>query len=799
MSADDAASTPAQPAGPRASRWGWLFALLALAVPAVVVYALCHQSRIPMLGLYRDTTQAPSVVSEVMPWGPAAAAGLQAGDAILSVNGAPFEVGYDRQPDKTYTLEIERDGRRLALTMRTASMLWVGRWQVFSAIVVALAFWGTSTLLLWRRFPQEDVRLLFLSFQAMALALLPGLAYPRFQLPPPWMVALEYAGLFLAAPLFFHYHLTFPVRLGSRRRRRRVLAPLYGLGLLAAAVALPRREPWTSPAAYYIVIVAAMALGAIGFVYVRRATPADRRRLRVVLAGTFLGLAPPLLGFVLPTIVAGYTPDVPRWLVSLCLAVVPASYLYATMHHNLFGIDRLLNRTLIYAILSLGLFALYIGPLALLVRYLPGAVSEATLAQAAVVTVVTLLVGLTFDRARRGVQQWVDTLFYGGWYDYPGVVETVSDALARSLEREELAEVLGCRVPHLMQLTGAQLTIGEQDVLLPCASGGAPGEKLDGSEAVPASNPPSQRPSGRQPGWPGTSAPGAIPSLSFPLAFDGQVRGRWIVGPRRDGEDFSPSDRRILRTLARQAEITLNKVLLIERLQRRVDEIRAVQRQLLRSREEERARLARDLHDGPIQALVGLNLALGLLRDTWDDAPARPGDPVEALGAMRSEVRGLLSELRQVCAELRPPMLDTLGLEAAVRALAQDWSAQHGVAVQLEFPAEASLRSLPEEVTVNLYRVVQEALSNVARHAAARQVTIRLARQNPGLVLTVRDDGRGFCVPADLHHAQYSGPAARGHFGLVGLAERAELIGGRWTVESAPGRGTLLRLAWPGS
>jgi len=694
------------------------------------------------------------------------------------VNGEPFDAGYDRQPGKTYVLEIERPsapagGQRLALTIQASTMLWVHRWQVLSAILVALAFWGTSTLLLWRRRhagPPLDVRLLFLSFQATALALLPVLAFPRFQLPPPWMVIVEYGGLFLAAPLFLHYHITFPVRLGAGRRRRRALGALYGLGLLAAAVSLPRPEPWTSPAVFYIFAVAALALGIIGFVYVRRASPEDRRRLRVVIAGTFLGLAPPLLGFVLPTFVVGYTPDVPRWLVSLFLGIVPISYLYATAHHNLFGIDRLLNRTLIYAILSLGLFVLYVGPLALLFRYLPGAVSEAALAQALLVTLVTLLVGLTFDRLRTLVQKWVDTLFYGGWYDYPGVVETVSDALARSLEREQLAHVLGCQVPRLMQLAGAQLVIGERDASPTCA----PGDESDVGEVAPA------------------AAPGPVRSLSFPLTFDGQVRGRWIVGPRRDGEDFSPADRRILHTLARQAELTLNKVLLVERLRRRVDEIRAVQQQLLRSREEERARLARDLHDGPIQALVGLNLALGLLTDAWDDGAARAGSTAEAMGAMRAEVRGLLAELRLVCAELRPPMLDTLGLGAAVRALVEEWSAQHGVAVDLDLPADAAVRSLPEDVAVNLYRVVQEALANVARHAAAHRVTVCLTRQNPGLTLTVRDDGQGFCVPDDLHRL-----VAQGHFGLVGLGERVELIGGRWVVESAPGKGTLLLLVWP--
>jgi signal transduction histidine kinase len=270
------------------------------------------------------------------------------------------------------------------------------------------------------------------------------------------------------------------------------------------------------------------------------------------------------------------------------------------------------------------------------------------------------------------------------------------------------------------------------------------------------------------------------------------VRGLWIVGPRRDGEGFSPADRRILHTLARQAEVALNKVLLIERLRRRVDEIQAVQRQLLRSREEERARLARDLHDGPIQALVGLNLEIGLLMATYERFSAERGSPVEALGTMRAEVRGLLSELRQVCGELRPPMLDTLGLGAAVHALVEEWSAEYDIAVHLDIPPNLTMRTLPGDVAVNLYRVVQEALANVARHAAAQRVAVRLTWGNPGLSLTIEDDGQGFFVPDDLHQL-----AARGHFGLVGLAERAELIGAQWMLESAPGQGTTLRLVWP--
>jgi signal transduction histidine kinase len=159
---------------------------------------------------------------------------------------------------------------------------------------------------------------------------------------------------------------------------------------------------------------------------------------------------------------------------------------------------------------------------------------------------------------------------------------------------------------------------------------------------------------------------------------------------------------------------------------------------------------------------------------------------------MRDEVQDLLAELRHVCAELRPPMLDMLGLGSAVRALVDEWSAQHRVTVDLELPPDPMTCTLPEEVAVNLYRVVQEALSNVARHAAARHVKIHMTCESRRLALTIRDDGRGFDVPDDLYRLP-----PKGHFGLVGLAERVDLIGGQSTIESAPGQGTTLRLTWP--
>jgi signal transduction histidine kinase len=623
--------------------------------------------------------------------------------------------------------------------------------SLLNALVVAGTFWAVGALLLWRRFWDPVARLFFLMTQSIGTGLVFFLAYPEAPSRLDWMVIAISVGFHLAGSLLFHFYLTFPVVLGNPRQRRRLLTAVYSLMFVALACRLSGTA-WGLRLTYLYNTTEIMgAVATLFYAYWRRATPDAQRRLRLVVFGGAASAVPGFLFYLLPTIL-GSPQRMPDWMVGPFILIAPLSYFVAIVRHNLFDLDRLLNRTLVYAILSLGILLLYLGPFLLLYRWMP----DDWLAQVLIVAGLTLLVGMGFDWTRGRVERFVDRIFYGGWYDYPGVVETISDALARSIEREQLTEVLTRRVPALMQLRQGQLLLADGEIT------------------------------------PSASLP---PQLQFPLAFQAQTRGVWIVGARRDGEDFGFSDRRILKTLARQAEVALGNVLLVEMLRRQLDEIREsretlaqAQRQLLYSREEERARLARDLHDGPIQDLVGLNMQLGLLLSSA--APALS----ESLASMRLQVRALLSDLRHVCAELRPPMLDTMGLGAALRVLGGEWSSQTGLPVHLDLPPDVTLRTLPGQVAVNLYRLAQEALANVARHAAAHSVGIQLEWVDGSLILTICDDGRGFAVPATFLNL-----AAQGHFGLLGMQERIGLIGGECTIDSATGQGTSVRAVWRGA
>lgn len=234
-----------------------------------------------------------------------------------------------------------------------------------------------------------------------------------------------------------------------------------------------------------------------------------------------------------------------------------------------------------------------------------------------------------------------------------------------------------------------------------------------------------------------------------------------------------------------------------DELRRQMEEVAAEKRgidqayrQLVRGREEERERLAHELHDQAIQSLVGLKFHL---------AEKAPDARVE----LQSRIDGVIDGLRRLCADLRPPALDRLGLVAALRSYVDGFSERTGLPVELRVNGDPSAsdsmssphrsgqaRRLSSEVELSLFRVAQEALTNAWKHAQAPKVKVILQFSEEAVKLTVIDRGRGFEVPERLGTL-----AEAGHFGLVGMRERMELIGGMLRVISGPGQGTTI-VAW---
>ncbi len=198
--------------------------------------------------------------------------------------------------------------------------------------------------------------------------------------------------------------------------------------------------------------------------------------------------------------------------------------------------------------------------------------------------------------------------------------------------------------------------------------------------------------------------------------------------------------------------------------------------------EEERRRLARDLHDDTIQSLIALNQQVQLAQLTLNGHPA-----AEQLTTMQQMTAQIIADLRRLTRALRPIYLEDLGLVTALDMLARDTGKT--LQIPVEYRTLGVERRLSSEVELAFYRIVQEALSNVARHAGATRAEVILEFDESAIKLTINDDGCGFAVPESPAEM-----APVGHFGLLGIQERAEAIGARFVIDSAPEAGTRLTI-----
>lgn len=221
----------------------------------------------------------------------------------------------------------------------------------------------------------------------------------------------------------------------------------------------------------------------------------------------------------------------------------------------------------------------------------------------------------------------------------------------------------------------------------------------------------------------------------------------------------------------------------------RTDEIRREREQLRRqllekvitTQEDERRRIARELHDSTSQNLTSLMVGLKNIETICDDPRLR--STVDELRGVASET---LDEVHEISARLRPRILDDLGLPDALERLAHDWQVRHKIPVDLVI--HMGTERLPGEIETAIYRIVQESMTNVARYAEARSVSVLVERQGGDVVAIVEDDGQGFDLTQEMSDR---------HLGLVGMRERAELLGGKLTIESQAGKGVEIHVKIP--
>jgi two-component system NarL family sensor kinase len=389
----------------------------------------------------------------------------------------------------------------------------------------------------------------------------------------------------------------------------------------------------------------------------------------------------------------------------------------AVLRHRLYDIDRLINRTVVYGLLTAGGIAVYVG----VVKGAEWLLAEGVGLGGSLLATAVVAVG--FAPARDRLQRWVDRRLYGERHDPVRAMARLGERLRDAPGGDVLAGVLQT-VCETLRLPAASLRVE------------------DGTEVA------------------AYGRPGAA-SESIPLGHEGQQVGALLVSPRSGQHRLGAADRRVLEVLAAPVAVALHAVLLSQELQRSRE-------RLVAAREEERRRLRRDLHDGLGPILTAVTLKADAARSVLDAAPDRAD---ELLAELRGDAKQAIGDLRRIIYDLRPASLDELGLLGALGEQVDRFGRQ-GLSVTLVAPP--ALPVLPAAVEVAAYRIVTEALANIARHAHAGRASVTVSVDD-GFCLEVQDDGTT---------SSPNGNGWRPGVGLVSMAERAAEVGG--TLQAGP-------------
>jgi signal transduction histidine kinase len=535
---------------------------------------------------------------------------------------------------------------------------------------------------------------------------------------------------------------------------------LASIGVLAPTLLLPHSflSLWRHPLLNAVLsagIVGALLL-AQAYRYKRVSNAAQRQQTKWVVFGTVVALGGyggfTALDLLLKSALLASLLSNTAFFVLMLL--IPISIAVAVLRYRLYDIDVVINRTLVYGALTAsvaGIYILAVGGLGLLFH------SSGTLLNSLVGTAV---VAIVFAPLRDRLQRGVNRLMYGERDDPYAVISRLGQRLEATLEPGTMLPTIVETVAQALKLPYVAIALKEKKNPLheeqSAEQGGEEGFAVVASWGSPVDYPP----------------------LRLPLAYGHETIGEFIIAPRARGEDFAPADRRLLEDLARQTEVAAYAVRLTDDLQR-------ARERLVTAREEERRRLRRDLHDGLGPQLSGQALAIDAIRSLLKRDPAAAE---ELLVDLKAQTRGAAADIRCLVYALRPPALDSLGLVGALHKSAAQCERDDSLRVDVEAPE--TIPPLPAAVEVACYRIAEEALTNVVRHAEARTCALSLTIDEGELRLEVRDDGRG--LPDSR-----AGESRRAGVGLTTMRERAAELGGKVVVEALPEGGTCVRAELP--
>jgi signal transduction histidine kinase len=415
---------------------------------------------------------------------------------------------------------------------------------------------------------------------------------------------------------------------------------------------------------------------------------------------------------------------------------LPVAITFAILRYKLWNIDLIINRTLVYGILTalvLGIYVAVVGGLS--------AVFNATDNQVFAL-IATGIVAFSFQGLHQRVQRTVNRMMFGQRDEPQVVLSSLSRQLQTAILPEDLLQTSTATISTSLKIPYVAIAVQQGANIFKQAEYGRNG----------------------------------FPTQTFALIHQNETVGELIVGQRSPNETLNPADQSVLASIAGQ----LGAVVYAVRLQ---SDLQTAREKLVIAREEERRRLRRDLHDGLGPALASQTLKIDAALDSLTV------DPDEARGLLtdvKAQSQKLVTDVRRLVYELRPPALDEIGLVGALSsAVAQLRATEKGLNILIETPP--SLPELPAAVEVAAYRITMEAITNVIKHADAHNCTVRLTvTEKPAqLRLEIQDDGKGLPLPVT------SG------IGLQSMRERAEELGGMFDISAAASGGTRVEVSLP--
>jgi signal transduction histidine kinase len=420
--------------------------------------------------------------------------------------------------------------------------------------------------------------------------------------------------------------------------------------------------------------------------------------------------------------------------------LIPLSFGISILRYHLWDIDVIINRTLVYSGLSfsiIGIYVLVVGVFQTLLQLHSNLVIS---------LIATSLIAVFFQPLRNHLQRGVNRMMYGERDDPYAVLSQLGQRLEATLVPETVLSVIVETVTQALKLPYAAIALKQDDIFKITASCGSPRDDL----------------------------------LRLPLTYQSEIIGELILVSRVPGEALTLADHRLLSDIAHQAGVAAHAVRLTTDLQRSREH-------LVTAREEERRRLRRDLHDGLGPTLSALTLKVGSARFLLTSNPAAADI---LLSELEGNIKSAVADIRRLVYDLRPPALDELGLIGAIREYAVECSelrrsgSDGNRTLDITVDVPEFLPPLSAAVEVAVYRITQEALTNVIRHAYAQTCLIGLSLKDT-LRLEITDDGVGLSTKR------------RPGVGLTSMRERAMELGGTFLVETTSTGGTRIFVCLP--